>query len=102
MSSALLTADLFAPHTGTRFTIARAQAGLAGVPLELKSVEPWGPEPRSAGDRRPFTLTFRGPADPLVPQATYQLAHDALGTHDVFLVPIAADQRGSTYEAVFT
>lgn len=100
MSDALLTAGLFEPQLGTSFAITGLQAG-GSVVLVLTSVVLWGPEQGPEGGRRPFTLTFRGPADPPLPQATYQLDHESLGSHGIFLVPIARGEDGSSYEAVF-
>ena len=57
---------------------------------------------RAAGmERDPFRLEFLGPADPVLPQRTHRLEHDALGTFDIFLVPIGRDARGTSYEAIF-
>lgn len=97
----LVTAERFEPLTDTTFAVASA-APQAPVDLVLRSVARWGPEQPAEGGRRPFTLTFRGPSRPLLPQATYPLRHDVLGTQDVFLVPIARDEDGCTYEAVFS
>jgi hypothetical protein len=47
-----------------------------------------------------FKLTFRGPPEPLVPQGLYRFERGD-GSYDIFIVPIARDQQGSTYEAVF-
>lgn len=55
------------------------------------------------GEREtPFTLRFRGPSIPGLPQRIYYLDHPDLGLHEVFLVPLAQDAEGRTYEAVFT
>jgi hypothetical protein len=48
----------------------------------------------------PFTLEFVAPGEPL-PQQTYALSHEVLGTHLVFLVPIAREGDSIRYEAVF-
>jgi hypothetical protein len=53
------------------------------------------------GGRKPFALTFRGPAQPLLPQAMYDVEHPVHGVIAIFIVPIAADADGVTYEAVF-
>jgi hypothetical protein len=53
------------------------------------------------GGRTPFSLTFRGPAQPLLPQAMYDVEHPVHGVIAIFIVPIAADAGGATYEAVF-
>lgn len=97
----VLTAERFEPLTGTTFAVASA-APHAPVDLVLRTVVRWGPQPAAADGRRPFTLTLHGPAAPLLPQATYPLHHAALGTQDVFLVPVARDEEGCTYEAVFS
>jgi hypothetical protein len=53
------------------------------------------------GGRKPFSLTFRGPAQPLLAQAMYDVEHPVHGVIAIFIVPIAADAGGVTYEAVF-
>jgi len=69
----------------------------------LRLVEAQGTGARAAGmSRDPFRLVFHGPADPILPQRTYRLEHEALGTLDMFLVPVGRDARGTTYEAIFT
>jgi Domain of unknown function (DUF6916) len=52
--------------------------------------------------RRPFSLIFRGPRDPILPQQTYPIAHPELGRFDLFVVPVGRDRAGTRYEAVFT
>ena len=48
-----------------------------------------------------FSVVFHGPADPFIQQGTYQLSNAKLGDLELFLVPIARDQDGFQYEAVF-
>ena len=68
----------------------------------LYLVEAEGTGERAAGlERDPFRLVFLGPADPVLPQRTYRLEHEGLGTLEIFLVPIAQDARGTSYEAIF-
>jgi hypothetical protein len=64
------------------------------------SSEPGGPGP-DGQQRRQFSLVFRGPAAPVLPQRTYVLAHAELGELQLFLVPIGADAEGMRYEAAF-
>jgi hypothetical protein len=52
--------------------------------------------------RTPFSLVFRGPLQPVMPQRTYRIEHADLGELDIFLVPIGRDPQGVRYEAVFT
>ncbi len=64
--------------------------------------------PNAALDSAPheqsaFSLLFKGPAQPVLPQSTYRLKHDAQDRPlDVFLVPVSADAKGVHYEAVFS
>ncbi len=95
---ASLTADDFAAHSGSRYLLRLAGAA-EPIPLELVEVTGGGPGPRRGG--RPFSLVFRGPRSPSLPQAQYQLEHAAMGELDIFLVPIALDAQGLCYEAVF-
>jgi hypothetical protein len=92
-----LTHETFAERIGQRFTLAEP----AAVEFELEAAR-LGPEPPDAG-RHPFSLVFRGPRDPLLPQSIYALEHDGeLGTLEIFIVPIARDAGATRYEAVFT
>ena len=52
--------------------------------------------------REPFSLVFRGPKEPVLPQHIYRLTHPRLGSLDLFLVPIGPDTVGMQYESVFT
>ena len=52
--------------------------------------------------RTPFSLVFRGPLRPVMPQQIYRIEHAELGALDIFLVPIGPDAHGMRYEAVFT
>jgi hypothetical protein len=60
------------------------------------------PTSSPTGGRAPFSIVFRGPLDAVLPQCIYQLEHAAIGTFDLFLVPIGPDGEGMRYEAVFT
>jgi len=95
---ASLTADDFAAHSGGGYLL-RIAGAAEPIPLELVEVTGGGPGPRRDG--RPFSLVFRGPRSPLLPQAQYRVEHAAMGELDIFLVPIARDAQGLSYEAVF-
>jgi hypothetical protein len=95
-----LTIEAFAPHVGSTFALRRGPAPL-DLDLELVEVTPLGTDPADR-DRRPFALEFDGPADPTLAQATVELAHEALGTLAVFIVPIGRDERHTRYQAIFT
>jgi hypothetical protein len=70
--------------------------------LEFVSVTPGAVSPNAARGRRvPFSIVFRGPLEPLLPQRVYCFEHDELGTFELFVVPIGPDEAGMQYEAVF-
>lgn len=87
-----LTPAHFEPLVGTRFAV----AGQADV-LELLEVVPL-PSPSSR--QQPFSLVFTSRTHRLA-QASFPLAHAALGEFELFIVPIQPDARGPLYEAVF-
>jgi hypothetical protein len=55
-------------------------------------------DPASHGS---FSLLFRGAPEPVFAQQTVTLHHPAIGDQTIFVVPIAADAAGVSYEAVF-
>jgi hypothetical protein len=71
--------------------------------LELVSVTPGIAPPNAACRRRePFSIVFRGPLEPFLPQQIYRFEHDELGSFELFIVPIGPDDGGHMqYEAVF-
>lgn len=98
-----VTADTFRPLVGTAFRIGVDDS--SSVEAELEAVEPGGAQAadaaRAAGRREPFSLVFRGPVEPVLPQRIYRLEHPELGELELFLVPVAQDADGTRYEAVF-
>jgi hypothetical protein len=97
-----LTANSFVPLVGDTFVLDGGDAGR----LELKLLEsrlhdPDAPAEDDSGARAPFALTFRGPLEPVLPQSIYHLEHDSVGAMEIFIVPIARNEAGTTYEAVF-
>jgi hypothetical protein len=54
------------------------------------------------GRRDPYSLVFRGPASPVLPQRIYRFRHERMGDLELFLVPIGPDGEGMRYEAIFT
>lgn len=96
MDLAELGLDSFEPLVGDVFTITGEPQA---VKLVLGSATTLGPRP---GGRDPFTLVFRGPTEPSLPQATYRLEHAELGALEIFIVPIGQDADSMSYEAIFT
>lgn len=69
------------------------------LPLKLSEARPLGVRPESI--REPFALTFLGRAGLRLPQGIYKMRNPTLGEMEIFLGQVAADQTGSTFEAVF-
>jgi len=78
----------------------------SGHPLEVELIEvtPLGSHcdvSSAVAQRDAFSIVFRGPAEPVLPQQIYALEHAKLGRFELFLVPLGPDSRGMRYEAVF-
>ena len=71
------------------------------VLVEVTSLGERALRPGGTGRRECFSLVFRGPSEPVLPQAIYRFASERTGPMDVFIVPIGSDPEGSLYEAVF-
>lgn len=100
-----LTLATFADRIGETFHVsAPADRPLPLELVEARSLASDGT--RAEGSRRarePFSIVFKGPAAPVMPQSIYALAHDGLGPLELFLVPIGPDQGGGMlYQAIFT
>jgi hypothetical protein len=94
-----LTVGVFAPHVGEVFVLDHEQAGR--LDLELLEARAVGGDRPPGDGREPFSLLFRGPVEPLLPQRIYRLEHDVVGPLEIFIVPVARDAAGTHYEAIF-
>ena|SRR5712691_4302613 len=97
------TQATFTPHLGTTFQLHPESA--PGLDVELITVTPWSAHDAGGAaalrQRAPFSVIFRGPRTPILPQRIYTMEHAQLGVFALFLVPIGPDQHGMCYEAVF-
>jgi hypothetical protein len=93
---AALTAGDFTPRINDQF---RIETPAGRFELKLVEVRELGVALRKGGA---FTLTFLAPPGPFLQQAIYPLEHSALGTLDLFIVPLGPKDGGNGYEAVFT
>jgi hypothetical protein len=93
-----LTHTQFAGCLNERF---RIHADTASFDVELIQAEALGPHHDGSARRESFSLVFRGPLQPVLPQRIYRLEHEGLGTLEIFLVPVGPDKDGMRYEAVF-
>jgi hypothetical protein len=93
----ILRFDDFAGKAGASYDVL-VEGG--AVPLILKTAEPLPQGPREGGS---FRLLFAGPPDRMLAQGTYPFRSggEAGETDDIFIVPIADDQDGRQYEAIF-
>lgn len=93
-----LTAEDFTKHLKTKFRVGDESA----TELELDEVQslPFLKDPRGEVER--FTLYFNGPGDSYLQQMMYHIQHEQMGEMDIFLVPIARNEQGFRYEAVFS
>jgi len=91
-----VTVDSFEGRVGDRFDL---DADGETHELTLDECKRLG---SAALEREPFSLVFLGPGEPILPQRTYPLSHQELGRLEIFLVPIAQDDDGTRYQAIFS
>jgi hypothetical protein len=70
--------------------------------VELVSCRTLASPRRKDAQREPFSVIFRGPREPVLPQRSYPIAGSSLGPLEIFIVPIGPDELGMMYEAIFT
>jgi hypothetical protein len=86
---------MFAEHLNTKFRIPLRPSG--AVELELIEVLGTLSTPR----QEQFSLFFRGPQNPFLPQSIYHMEHEKMEAIDIFIVPVGREPDGFRYEAVF-
>lgn len=97
----------FSACLGGQFRVTSPPQGAAGHaaptgPVELELAEANDLPTKGEGPcKAPFSLVFRGSHDAPLPQGTYPLENQALGTLEVFLVPLGPDGHGLRYQAIF-
>jgi hypothetical protein len=79
---------------GTAYQVDTVAGPLA---LTLETAVELAQSGRAAGS---FRLEFRGPVDPVLPQAIYRFQRDAESA-DIFIVPVGREAKGTLYEAIF-
>ena len=98
-TDAPLTEEEFSRHLNTSFDVQLGDA--QRVELKLVEVAGYKERPEEEQGMERFSLYFEGPAEPHLPQSTYTLVHERMGTHDIFIVPVARSAGGFRYQAVF-
>lgn len=93
-----LTESEFSKHLNSKFQL---EVGAQELQLELVKVKGYLPHENEQSGMERFSAFFHGPADTFLPQGVYHVQHIAMGTFDIFLVPVSNQQTGYQYEAVF-
>ncbi len=89
-----LTLADFSESVGADFSV---EAGGSRYALKLEEAQELPASGRSGGS---FRLQFRGPSEPILPQAIYSFRRGE-SCHEIFIVPIGQEAEGVRYEAVF-
>jgi hypothetical protein len=106
-----LTAEDFRSQQGTKFRLTGKTAeGGSADPFEVELADITEHVAGAPGAfRTPFSVVFRGPLHPVMPQGIYHVEHEHLGALEIFIVPIGPDTDSASgegpaamlYEAVF-
>lgn len=94
-----LTIDTARRHIGEVFELPMDDGSSLELVLDDVIELPTGPAESVPAS---FSLQFLGPAGPILEQGAYGLISGDLEPQPVFIVPMANDSSGTTYEAVFT
>ena len=90
-----LTHESFLKHINTKFEALLDEDN--HVDLDLGQVS----ELKVYPGQQQFSIVFHGPTEVFLGQGLRLLRHEQLGQFEIFLVPIAQDEKGFHYEAVF-
>ena len=99
MDLSAVTHEDFEPCLNGTFTVKAED--IDEQQIELIEIKPLGERNPDAKIRQPFSLLFRGPSEPMLPQQMYQLENAACGELLLFLVPVGPDEKGMLYDTVF-
>ena len=93
-----MTEQEFSRHLNSTY-----QLNLEDHNMELKLVEvkAYAPGKNEQAGMERFSIYFDGPPDRPLPQGLYHLEHADMGGLDLFLVPVAGNEKKFCYEAVF-
>ncbi|MBB3455016.1 hypothetical protein FHT86_003315 [Rhizobium sp. BK313] len=94
----IATLDHFTRCVGEGFEI---DMGTGSLVFTLTEARPLPERGFPGMTRAPFSLLFRSGSKVLLPQQIYKLNNATLGILDIFLVPVARDQHGIIYQAIF-
>jgi hypothetical protein len=75
--------------------------GTSTMTVTLIEISPLKPHVFPGMSREPFSLLFKSESSLILPQKLYRMDNAALGSQDMFLVPVARDGSAVVYQAVF-
>lgn len=87
----------WADFDGSEGTVYQVDIGNGELALTLETAVEIPSAGRAEGS---FRLEFRGPPDPLLPQAIYRFRHED-DSAEIFIVPVERNAKGALYEAIF-
>lgn len=93
-----LTEQEFSRHLNSQFQLKLEDRT---IELKLVAVKSYMPGVNEQAGMERFSIYFDGAPDYQLPQKLYHLEHADMGGLDIFLVPIARDEKAVHYEAVF-
>lgn len=94
-----ITGSEFQSQTGTDFFIHFTNEVISTAQLEKVVHLP----PYATMERKPFSILLQTTQkDQYYPQAIYNIEQPALGSMQIFLVPVGCNKMGMQYEAVFS
>jgi hypothetical protein len=88
----------FSPHVGTPVKL-RPRGG-AAVRGTLSGIEDVPYVKGLAGDQDAYSLRFRGPVTPLLPEGIVGIRHKHFGVVELYITPLPSDGYGQDYRAV--
>lgn len=94
----ILTLEHFAGRINETFTV---DLGHGKSPFVLVEARPLPAATVPGMVRAPFSLLFHHSSAVLFPQRIYQMDGPGIGDFGIFLVPVARNQDGFIYQAVF-
>ena len=90
-----LTHEAFRKHLGAKFEVElEPEKSIALELIEVSELKQFGPQ-------EGFSIVFLGPNEIFLGQGTRQMKHEEFGEFDIFIVPIAQNEAGYSYQAVF-
>ena len=91
----LLTHETFSKNINTKFKVQLDETNYVDLELEQAS------ELKVFPQQEEFSIVFLGPIETFLGQGVRSFKHDEMGQFELFIVPIAQDEKGFHYEAVF-